>query len=212
VLQSAANERAAADTPPSDDDEPDATKDHDDGKPHPALDSNIQQAMFMHEAATILNLHAQAVAVQNIRSLIPVVLDLATSNYGRWSDQFLLVVGKFALEHHVLHDPPACIFLDWTCMDCVVKSWIYGIVSSNLADTAMEHNTTARAAWLVLRLSFSATGRRGSSTSTCNSDSSCRAICPSPITAGSSRRWRPGSAILARSFRIARLSSMCSAA
>ncbi|XP_039815290.1 uncharacterized protein LOC120678206 [Panicum virgatum] len=35
----------------------------------------------------------QAVAVQNIRGLIPVVLNVS-GNYARWKDQFLLVVGK----------------------------------------------------------------------------------------------------------------------
>ena len=64
----------------------------------------------MHEAATVFSLHAQAATIQNISRLIPIVLDLITGNYDRWRDQFLLVVGKFTLEHHVLHDPPACIF------------------------------------------------------------------------------------------------------
>jgi len=58
ALQRAADERAVAHTPPSDDDEPDAAKDHDDGKP-PALDSNVQQVMFIHEVATVMNLHAR---------------------------------------------------------------------------------------------------------------------------------------------------------
>ena len=44
-------------------------------------------------------------AVQNIRSLIPVVLDVS-GNYARWKDQFLLVVGKFSLCDHVLSDAP----------------------------------------------------------------------------------------------------------
>jgi len=101
-----------------------------------------------------LNLHAQAVAVQNIRSLIPILLDLNAGNYARWRDQFLLTAGKFSLEDHVLRDPPACVFPDWTRMDCVVKSWIYGTVSNDLADTAMERDTTARAAWLALETQF----------------------------------------------------------
>lgn len=45
--------------------------------------SDAHQAMTLHEAAVVLNLHAQAVAVQNIRSLIPVILDTAVDNYSR---------------------------------------------------------------------------------------------------------------------------------
>ena len=61
-------------------------------------------------------------AVQNIRSLIPVVLDVSGS-YARWRDQFLLVVGKFSFRDHVLSDAPLTAAQpDWARMDCVVKS------------------------------------------------------------------------------------------
>ena len=51
--------------------------------------------MLLHEAAAVLNLHAQAVSIQNIRSLIPTTLDINSDNYARWRDQFLLTAGKF---------------------------------------------------------------------------------------------------------------------
>ena len=82
--------------------------------------------MLQHEAAAVINLHAPAVGVQNIRSLVHSVLDLAACNYNHWRDQFLLAVGKYSLEDHMLHDTPAPNFPDWVRMDCVVKSWISG--------------------------------------------------------------------------------------
>jgi hypothetical protein len=81
-----------------------------------------------------VNLHVQAVAVQNIRSLILVVLDTSSGNYARWRDQFLLTVGKVSLQDHVLLDAPAAAYPDWTRMDCVVKSWILGWISDDLAE------------------------------------------------------------------------------
>ena len=78
--------------------------------------------MLLHEAAAVLNLHAQAVAVQNIRSLVPVVLDVAAGNYTRWREQFLLVLGKFSLQDHVLLDDPPATYPDWARMDCVARS------------------------------------------------------------------------------------------
>ena len=66
---------------------------------------DLHHALLLHEAAAIVNLHAQAVAVQNIRSLIPIVLDVS-GNYARWKYQFLLVVGKFSLRDHILSDAP----------------------------------------------------------------------------------------------------------
>ena len=89
-------------------------------------------------------------AVQNIRSLIPIVLDVS-GNYARWRDQFLLVVGKFSLRDHVLSDAPlAAAQPDWVRMDCVVKSWILGSVSDDLADTISTGTISARDAWLAV--------------------------------------------------------------
>ena len=90
ALLLAAKERAAADAadpPPA----PPAHED-DDKSVH-----DVHSAMLLHEATTVLNLHAQAIAVQNIRSLVPVVLDVAAGNYTRWREQFLLVLSKFSL-------------------------------------------------------------------------------------------------------------------
>jgi len=110
ALLLAAKERAAvdaADPPPA----PPAHED-DDKSVH-----DVYSAMLLHEAAAVLNLHAQVVAVQNIRSLVPVVLDVAAGNYTRWREQFLLVLGKFSLQDHVLLDDPPTTYPDWARMD-----------------------------------------------------------------------------------------------
>lgn len=91
-----------------------------------------------------LNLHAQAVSI-----LVPVVLDLASSNY-KWRGHFLVTLGKFALSDHVLSDDPDSTLLDWSRMDCVVLSWLYGTISTNLVETVMEPGTTAHTVWHAL--------------------------------------------------------------
>ena len=83
---------------------------------------DIRAAMLLHKAAAVLNLHAQATGVQNIRSLIPVVLDATSGPYTRWCEQFLLAVGHFALQDHVFLDAPPPSSPDWERMDCVVRS------------------------------------------------------------------------------------------
>jgi len=45
------------------------------------------------EAAAIAHLHSQATAVQNIKNLIPIVLDLQSSNYSKWRGYVLLILG-----------------------------------------------------------------------------------------------------------------------
>jgi len=83
-----------------------------------AAQMDLHSAMLLQEAAALLNLHAQVVAVNNIRSLIPIVLDVDSGNFGRWCDQFLLTLGKFSLQDHVHLDAPV-LSPDWAQMDCV---------------------------------------------------------------------------------------------
>nr|CAB3501456.1 unnamed protein product [Digitaria exilis] len=110
-------------------------------------DDDLNGAILRHEAAA-------AVGVQNIRSLVHPVLDLAANNYTRWRDQFLLAIGKYSLEDHVLLDAPAPNFPDWVRMEKTVKSWISGTISADLEETTMETDATARVIWLALETQF----------------------------------------------------------
>ncbi|XP_066374667.1 uncharacterized protein [Miscanthus floridulus] len=143
ALARAVQERSAAGAPADGDDEDDLSdhaSDHNDN-------TDLHQALLLQEAAAIANLLSQAVAVQNIRNLVTVVLDLNAGNFNRWRDQFLLIVGKYSLQHHVMQDLPAHGFPDWQRMDCVVKSWILCTISDDLAATISARNSTARDTW-----------------------------------------------------------------
>ncbi|XP_039778489.1 uncharacterized protein LOC120645819 [Panicum virgatum] len=145
ALDRAAKERAAAaaSSPITESPGDDAG---DSPKPY-AGKQDLQDALLLHEAAAIMNLHAQAVGVQNIRGLVPIVLDSLADNYSRWRESFLLTLGKFSLQDHVLYDGPAPAVPDWIRMDCVVSSWIHGTVSSDIAD-ALDRGCTHRALYL----------------------------------------------------------------
>ena len=64
---------------------------------HGKRPSDLHGALLLHEAAALLNLHAQAVAVQNIRSLVLIVLDVNSGSYSKWHEQFLLTLGKYSV-------------------------------------------------------------------------------------------------------------------
>jgi len=103
----AAQERAAAEraasAPSTEDDDADASH-HGDG----GIDNlPLQDTLLQQEAAILLNLHAQAVSVQNIRTLVPLLLDVNSTFYARWKESFLDVLGKYSLERHVLSDAVA---------------------------------------------------------------------------------------------------------
>lgn len=106
------------------------------------------------EAATIAALHAQAVAVVNIRSLIPVVLNGESPNHTTWRSLFLLIVGKYELSTHVLSDIAHTDVPSWVRMECTVLSWLYGTISSKLVQVVMTPTSSTRHVWLGLEEQF----------------------------------------------------------
>jgi hypothetical protein len=139
----------------------DAAKDGDDdadtgsyrsGRANP--DHDLLQAMLLHEAAAVVNLHHHAAGFQNIRNLVHVILDLTDDNYKRWRDQLLLVVGKYSLEDHILQETAAPAFPDWHRTNYVVKSWISDTISTDLQEAVMSRDATARTVWLALEDQF----------------------------------------------------------
>lgn len=81
--------------------------------------------------------HAQALAVVNIKVLIPVVLDRVANNYDRWRKLFMAILGKYALTSHVLSDDNNSDRDAWVQMDCTVLTWIYGTIAADLQQTVM---------------------------------------------------------------------------
>jgi hypothetical protein len=55
-----------------------------------------------YDAAVVVNLHVQAYGLQNICSLVSVVLDPASTHYARWRDNVLLTLWRYALSDHVM--------------------------------------------------------------------------------------------------------------
>jgi hypothetical protein len=111
--------------------------------------ADLHSALLLQEAAALLNLHAQAVTVNNIRSLIHIVLDVDSNHFNRWRNQFLLVLGKFSLQAHVLAAPAPSP--DWDRMDCVVKAWILHSLTDDLTEIVSSQGATARDAWLTVK-------------------------------------------------------------
>jgi hypothetical protein len=145
ALACAAQARAAAGPLPDDGGAVNSTQSDPDG---------ARDAFIVHEAAVLLQLHAQAVAVQNIRALVPVVFDITSPFYTRWRDYFLLVVGRYTLTDHVLIDTFVPSSPDWMQMDCVVKSWIVDTITTELADAVLICDVPARGAWLAIESQF----------------------------------------------------------
>jgi hypothetical protein len=117
------------------------------------------------DADLIAALHAQAAGLHNIRALVSVVLDLASSHYPRWRGQVLLTLRRFVLDDHVLVDHDAPPPRSWCLMDSVVLSWLHGTITVELQDIIRDQTDTARKAWLALEDQF--LGNRDAPSTSC---------------------------------------------
>jgi hypothetical protein len=105
------------------------------------------------DAALTTHLHAQAAGLQNIRSVITIVLEPSSPDYKRWCDLVLLTLCRYALDDHVLSDV-ADSSVYWARLDSIVVTWILGTLSPELHEIVREPTETARQAWLTIEAQF----------------------------------------------------------
>ena len=89
-------------------------------------------------------------------------------------------------------------------MDCVVKSWIAGTISTDLAEMVIDRVATARTVWCALEDKFLGNRETRAPTSTSSSATLSKVIFPSRTFAGASRTWRSSLQILGNPSRITR--------
>jgi hypothetical protein len=121
---------------------------------NPAPDSSSSSNADKYEAVVITNLHLQASGVQNIHSLVSVILDGSSAHYARWHENVLLTLRRYALPDHVLSDDSFVDVPAWDMMDMLIKSWLFGTISPELQDITRQHGLTACAVWLALENQF----------------------------------------------------------
>ncbi|CAH9145021.1 unnamed protein product [Cuscuta epithymum] len=104
-----------------------------------------------------------ALAVTNIKNLIPITLDSEHAQYSTWSELFKITARAYQVIDHILPpsvDTPSAASSStsdssasaddpalWTRLDANVLQWIYGSISNDLLHTIIQPNSTAKAAW-----------------------------------------------------------------
>ncbi|XP_062211692.1 uncharacterized protein LOC133912795 [Phragmites australis] len=121
-------------------------------------DANARALVVAGEvAAATAALHAQAAAILNIKSLVPIVLDFTSPHFNRWCGLFLNTLERYALADDVLSDDDRSDNASWKRMDCTILSWLYGTITPELLEVVMnreEGPPTARIVWLGLEQQF----------------------------------------------------------
>ena len=90
----------------------------------------------------------------NIKSLVPITLDMQSHCYRRWRNLFHIVLGRFNLRHHVDVNNPLPNDPTWAQEDLTVLMWIHATLGDDLMDMVMEPNPTAFSAWDKIRNFF----------------------------------------------------------
>ncbi|KAI3500458.1 hypothetical protein L1887_36279 [Cichorium endivia] len=100
----------------------------------------------------------KAYGITNIKTYVPLILDLTTRNYEPWSDLFTAHCIAYGVVDHIndSYDPPKQTPTDpkWQELDSVVKLQIFGSISQKLITSAYSVKATARKVWLNLHSLF----------------------------------------------------------
>nr|XP_043620154.1 uncharacterized protein LOC122592001 [Erigeron canadensis] len=105
------------------------------------------------------------VTVSNIKTFIPITLDIETGHYTTWSELFKIHCKAFQVFHHLQPKETTSTSTpdkdkdkgkeqtpseSWERIDSIVLQWIYGTISTDLLHTILKTDTTAHAAWTAL--------------------------------------------------------------
>lgn len=98
----------------------------------------------------------RAFGVTNIKSHIPLILDLDDHNYDAWRELFLMHCVAFDVVGHVdgSATPQGNDDALWNKSDGLVKLWIYGTLAPQLFRSAFETGGTARDIWVRIENKF----------------------------------------------------------
>jgi hypothetical protein len=105
------------------------------------------------DAALTTHLHTQAVGLQNIRSVVMIILEPSSFDYKWWRDLVLLTLHRYVLDDHVLSDvTDSSVY--WARLDSIVVTWILSTLSPELHEIIREPMETARQTWLTIEAQF----------------------------------------------------------
>jgi hypothetical protein len=102
------------------------------------LSLNSGSAAALADLPAPVSSSSLAMNVASVKTHVPVVLDLAKSNYAKWRMLITVLLGKYDLTDHVATQTPLeARTPEWTRADFIVRSWLYGSISEEILDIIM---------------------------------------------------------------------------
>ncbi|GJZ53264.1 ribonuclease H-like domain-containing protein [Tanacetum coccineum] len=97
-----------------------------------------------------INTNEKPYGITNIKTYIPLMLDLDELNYYSWSELFILHCKSFGVLHFI--DGSTNQTNDeWGKFDSLVKLWIFGTISKPLLQRVLKKNVSAHDVWKMLK-------------------------------------------------------------
>jgi hypothetical protein len=98
-------------------------------------------------------LWAQATAIQSVKALIPITLDLKASNYSKWRNMVDIAVHTYVLADH-LTTAVAPANEEWLRLESTVLHWLYGSIAPDILNMVMTATTSAYSVWTRIEALF----------------------------------------------------------
>ncbi|XP_021321303.1 uncharacterized protein LOC110437248 [Sorghum bicolor] len=96
-------------------------------------------------------------ATINVKSHVPIVVNLKLPNFTKWSAFFTAMCGKFGPLSHIDGSiPPRPTDRNWSQPDACIRSWMYGCVDDGVLELAMEPDQTAHDLYVAITALFQA--------------------------------------------------------
>ncbi|GKB02510.1 hypothetical protein Tco_0830599, partial [Tanacetum coccineum] len=91
--------------------------------------------------------------ITNIKTYIPLVLDLDELNYDSWSELFTLHCRSFGVLQFIDGTSTSADQTndEWAKLDSLVKLWIFSSISKHLLQRVLKKNITAHDVWKQLK-------------------------------------------------------------
>ncbi|KAJ9566982.1 hypothetical protein OSB04_002948 [Centaurea solstitialis] len=96
----------------------------------------------------------KAFGITNIKTYVPLLLDLEQLNYDQWRELFSTHCVGFDVIDHIDDSNPKPTDAEWKKVDSIVKLWIYGSISQSLLQMVLKKGTTALQVWTDLETLF----------------------------------------------------------
>ena len=96
-----------------------------------------------------------ALAVSNIKNIIPITLAMENVQYSTWAELFKIHAHSTQVIHHIISPEAGKETVPttdeekalWSTLDAMVLKWIYATIFEDILNTILEPDSTAKEAW-----------------------------------------------------------------